>query len=253
MSKTLALNWKMNPKNKAEFLELARNYIDFSNVKPRGLIVIPPSIFIPEFNNSLSSCGLGIQDVSDEQSGAFTAQISAQMAKSIGCQYALIGHSETREYLNYSNQIVARKVQQAMNNELIPILCIGYQESTKESDLELNWQELKEQIEVGFSKVGDYQGELIVAYEPVWAIGTGKTATLELIEEVNKFIRKTLGAVLNQGQLANSKIFYGGSVNEQNILSLAESEVIDGFLVGGASLVPDKVQKMLEILSSLSL
>ncbi len=250
-SKILALNWKMNPATLNEATELFTNYKEAFEVSGNfETVVCPPSIYINNLveikENSALNCKLGLQDISAKESGAVTGEISGLMAKSIGVEYVIIGHSETRALHKLSNSEVNQKVIQTVKNGLIPMLCIGFQENSEITDIQ--WGELESQIREGLQNVepdSNLQSSynLIVAYEPVWAIGTGKTATKELVEEVNEFIKNILSDIFGAGS-DKIGILYGGSVNETNIAEFAQSDLIDGFLVGGASLVPAKVLGM---------
>lgn len=247
MSKLLAFNWKMNPATK-EGVSILLDSIKtgLSRNSEADILVCPPYIFLDRVSTS-NGFLIGSQDVSNQDSGALTGEISANMIKEFGCQYVIIGHSETRELRKLTNQDIQNKVRQVLLNDLVPILCIGYAE--QEFDGDINFDELKEQILVGLNGVGELQNdqEIYIAYEPVWAIGSGKSASSAIILQVNEFIKKVLQET--PGLKADKvKILYGGSVSDGNIEKLSKIENVDGFLVGGASLIPEKVTKMIELL-----
>jgi triosephosphate isomerase (TIM) len=242
--KILACNWKMNPQDLSQVENLIQNYNQL--LKPNiDLVAFPPAIFINTFAVK-SQIPFGLQEVSTEASGAFTGQISAAMAKSIGCNYALIGHSETREYLGVDNDLIVSKIRQSILVGVIPVLCVGHSKDKQNTDID--YAELTEQLNVFGSVFDDkslnYPSEIIVAYEPVWAIGTGVIATNEIIFAVAEFIKNHLSQTLSFDSNFEIKVLYGGSVNAKNITILNQIENIDGYLVGGASLDVEQMKIM---------
>jgi triosephosphate isomerase len=170
-----------------------------------------------------SAIALGAQNLFWETEGAYTGELSAPMLKAAGCTHVIIGHSERRQYFGETNETVNKKIKAAFKGGLIPVVCIGESEAERED--EQTFPVVKEQLNVGLEGIDEVGlGQLVVAYEPVWAIGTGKTATSEQAQEVHKFIRDRL------------RILYGGSVKPTNIAGLMAMDDIDGALVGGASL-----------------
>ncbi|MEI4549075.1 triose-phosphate isomerase [Pseudoalteromonas spongiae] len=226
----VAGNWKMNGSLElvSELAEVITK-IDTSDV---DILVFPP---FPLVKSALDA-GLkaGAQTVSENNAGAFTGEVDAQLIHALGANYTLVGHSERRAIYGESNETVAAKFAKAQENNLTPILCVG--ESEQEREQELTEQVVWQQIDAIISKLGvDALANSVIAYEPVWAIGTGKTASPEQAQAVHKFIRSKL-AELNSELAAKIQLLYGGSVNENNSEQLFAQPDIDGGLIGGASL-----------------
>lgn len=178
------------------------------------------------------------QDLYWENEGAFTGQISAKMLVSAGCKCVIIGHSETRQYFGETDETVNKKMKAAISSGLIPVMCVGETESERES--EKTFSVLDKQIKKGLEGLSSEElSSLVIAYEPVWAIGTGKTATTAQAQEVHQFIRSLLEKIHGAGLAGDTRILYGGSVKPNNITELMSMPDIDGALVGGASLDPD--------------
>ncbi len=233
----IAGNWKMNKKI-SEALELVnglkRELCDEEEIE---VVVCPPYTALSEVGELLGECGIGLgaQDLFWESSGAYTGEISASMLKEAGCRYVIIGHSERRQYFKETNDSVAKKVRRALDEKLIPIVCVG--ERLEEREKGKTFEVVKDHVANGLSLVRKEElHEVVIAYEPVWAIGTGKNATAGQAEEVHSFIRKLLGEVFDKTAAAKVRIQYGGSVKPENIIELMEEENVDGALVGGASL-----------------
>ena len=229
----VAGNWKMNGSLElvATLAEVITK-IDTSNV---DVLVFPPFPLIkPALDAGLKA---GAQTVSENNAGAFTGEVDAKLVNELGAEYTLVGHSERRSIYGESNEIVAAKFAKAQQQNLKPILCVG--ESEQEREQELTEQVVWQQIDAVISKLGvDALANSVIAYEPVWAIGTGKTASPEQAQNVHKFIRSKL-AELN-GELADKiQLLYGGSVNENNSEQLFAQPDIDGGLIGGACLKAD--------------
>jgi triosephosphate isomerase len=233
----IAGNWKMyktGAQAKDFAVQLKAAVWDISDV---DVMVAPPFTAISVVAEVLkgSAIHLGGQDLFWETEGAYTGQISAPMLKDSGCSYVIIGHSERRQYFGETDQTVNRKVKAALAGRLIPVVCVG--ESEAEREAAQTFSVVKRQLAQGLTGVGKEGLEsILIAYEPVWAIGTGKTATSEQAQEVHQFIREWVqGAGGNS--IANSvRILYGGSVKPGNIAGLIAMPDIDGALVGGASL-----------------
>jgi len=257
MSKILAFNWKTNPTSQKESIELFNSYKDnFDKIVNWNKIVFPPFVYLSKIvelaNNENIKAFIGSQDISQYESGAHTSQISAKMIKDLGCDYALIGHSETRSELLTTSFDTAYKIKICLENNLKPILCVGFE--PKLDNENIDFEELTNQIitaissnETALSKLETF----IIAYEPTWAIGTGKIPTLAQIESVSDFIISTIHDHFGADLSHKTSVLYGGSVNDSNISELTKSDKIAGFLIGGASLIPDKVQKIVEKLLDL--
>jgi triosephosphate isomerase len=187
--------------------------------------------------------GLGAQNMHWEREGAFTGEISARMLKSAGCRYVIIGHSERRQYFGETDRDINRKVDSAAKAGLIPVFCIGETEAQREAGETFSVldKQLKNGLEGLFS---ENLKSLVVAYEPVWAIGTGKTATKEQAQEVHAFIREWFAKTYDPEFAQGLRILYGGSVKPSNVKDLMAMADIDGALVGGASLEPDSFGRL---------
>jgi triosephosphate isomerase len=185
----------------------------------------------------------GAQDISPEKSGAFTGDISGSMLKKLDCTYVVVGHSERRAVHKESDELVNRKLRAVLDNEMIPIFCIGEELSVRESGGHVEF--VLNQVRNGLA--GFHKPELkkiVFAYEPVWAIGTGKTATPEDAQEVCSAIRNELTKIANEEIAANARILYGGSVKSANIVDIMRQPDVDGALVGGASLEPEEFARI---------
>ncbi|MER2491730.1 triose-phosphate isomerase [Catenovulum sediminis] len=203
------------------------------------IVVCPPYIYIRDMLNFLqhSEINIGSQNVSKYASGAYTGETSAQMLKEAGCKYCLIGHSERRAMFRENNASCQIKVQRALENGLTPVLCVG--ENQQERENNVTKDVLIRQITESLEGIKLEDGSICIAYEPVWAIGTGKAATPEMAQEVHQFIRHELSAQYGETQAQSIRLLYGGSVNKDNAKQLLTQTDIDGLLVGGASLDPD--------------
>ena len=233
----VAGNWKMNGDSEST-TSLINGIADGrDDVTTAEVLVCPPYILIPRATDALNGradIALGAQDLDINQNGAFTGQISAAMLVDAGCKYVIVGHSERRAIYGESDQDVADKFKVAQDGGLIPVLCVG--ETLEERESGNTESVVARQIQAVIDLVGiDNFDNAVIAYEPVWAIGTGKTATPEMAQEVHKFIRDMLSA-LNTGVADNLRLLYGGSMNAGNAESLIGMADIDGGLIGGASL-----------------
>jgi len=235
----VAGNWKMNKLfPEADDLvnaiaEELRNY-DTSDV---DVIVCPPFPYL-ELVSDVSEDGdffTGAQNVSKFENGAYTGEVSATMLKSLGVDYCIVGHSERRKYFKETNQDIAQKIDRLLNEDISPIMCVG--ESLDEREANRYLQVIQTQIEEGmFHLDGDQVKRCIIAYEPVWAIGTGLSATKEQAQEVHAFIRKLIEDKYGDEVAQEVSILYGGSCNTKNAKELFAMKDIDGGLIGGASL-----------------
>lgn len=233
----IAGNWKMH-KTIPEAVELVRA-LKTSEFKLSGaeLVVIPPFTALSEIKKELegSLIKIGAQDFFWEKDGAYTGEISASMLKDAGCTYVVVGHSERRQYFGESNETVNKKIKTALTQRLTPIVCIG--ETLEERQKGMTIQKIEAQISEGLNGLDREDAEqIIVAYEPIWAIGTGLTASPEQAEEVHKFIRNKLAENYGKETASCAIILYGGSVKPENTFSLLKERDINGALVGGASL-----------------
>lgn len=238
--KVIAGNWKMN-KTLKDGLELVNNLKrGLCDIAGADIVVLPPLTLLSEISDLLSDSkiALGAQNVYFEQKGAFTGEVSPVMLKDVGCSYVIIGHSERRKYFCESDEMVNLKLTAAQKSGLIPIVCLG--ETLEERQADKTFDIIERQLDKGLSGISEEEiRNLIIAYEPVWAIGTGKTATPMQAEEVHKFIRNWLSDKYSKEVADQLKIIYGGSVNPSNAKELMRENDIDGALVGGASLESD--------------
>lgn len=230
----VAGNWKLNG-SLSENKELIAGVLESVPAEGVELIVCPPAVYLPQVVG-LAAKGLkvGAQDAAEQLSGAYTGEISAAMLADIGVQYVILGHSERRSLFGDSDQRVSKKFQQALEQGLLPILCLG--ETLEERDAGQTEVVVARQLSavIGGNESVDWS-QVVIAYEPVWAIGTGKTATPEQAQEVHAFIRNQLNEQLG-GVSEDIRILYGGSVKPDNAAELFAQKDIDGGLIGGASL-----------------
>lgn len=234
--KIIVANWKMNPvsfKEADNIIRTIKNGIKMS--ESVRVVVCPPYFYIPNIKSG-KSFDIGVQNVFWEDSGAFTGEISSKMARGMGAGYAIIGHSERRNYLGETDKMVNLKINSALKNNVMPILCVG--ESQKERDEDRAGDVIASQIEKGLEGVpsGYLVKDLIIAYEPVWAIGTGNTPTSDEIMSMALLIRKVITKLYDRKTADNLPILYGGSVDSGNALDFVDKAGMDGLLVGGASL-----------------
>ncbi len=247
-TKIIAGNWKMNKTNSeaAAFASDLKTKID--SIQKTEMVVCPPFTALAIVAETLrgSRVKVGAQNLFWEPSGAFTGEISTAMIESTGCQYVIIGHSERRQYFGETNQTVNKKIKQTLTSRLIPIVCIG--ETLQQRQNGQTEQVVRTQMVEGLEGLAaDQVQRLVIAYEPVWAIGTGVTATPEQAEEVHFYIRELLRKQYD-GRIAEViPILYGGSVKPDNIQDLISKPDIDGALIGGASLNVDGFVQMIKV------
>ena len=237
--KIIAGNWKMNktPSEAKELVELLKPLVDNPDV---DVVYCVPAIDIVPVAEAIKGTNvqLGAENISDQDKGAFTGEISAAMLVDAGVKYVIIGHSERRQYYGEDDAFLNRKVLKALENGLTPILCCGETLEQREAGVTLDWIRL--QIKSDLQGVtAEQAASMVIAYEPIWAIGTGKTATTEQAEEVCKGIRECIAEIYDDATAAEIRIQYGGSVNAGNAAELFAQADIDGGLVGGASLKAD--------------
>lgn len=241
----IAGNWKMY-KTCQEAAAAAADLVRLvQDVTDREVMIAPTFTALSVVSEKVkgSRVGLGAQNLYFQVEGAFTGEISGKMLVSAGCQYVIIGHSERRQYFHETDDIVNKKVRAALNVQLLPILCVG--ETEAERDADKTFSVLDKQVRMGLEGFSsDDLGTLIIAYEPVWAIGTGKTATKDQAQEAHRFIRSLMEKFFGPSLAKTVRILYGGSVKPDNITDLMAMPDIDGGLVGGASLDPETFSKI---------
>ena len=241
----IAGNWKMN-KTVGEALDLIRELkTAVSGVKGVEVAVAPPFTALYAVHKELegSPIRLAAQNLYWEEKGAFTGEVSPLMLKEVGCQCVIIGHSERRQFFGESDETVNRRIKAALAQGLKVIFCIG--ETLKEREEAKTFAVIERQVSGGLKGLGDKElKNMTIAYEPVWAIGTGKTATPEQAEEVHRFIREKVEKLYSREVSEEIRIQYGGSVTPENIKGLMNQPNIDGALVGGASLKVESFSKI---------
>lgn len=230
----IAGNWKMN-----HTVSEAEHFFKELKVikKEAEILICPPFTDIPlaRFMLGASSIKWGAQNVYPEDKGAFTGEVSPVMLKDLGCTYVICGHSERRQIFKESDQFIAEKVKSVFAHEMIPILCIG--ETLEERDGGQTEERIFAQLQNGVSGIRKQDADkLVIAYEPIWAIGTGKAATAENAETIAGFIRHSLEKLVGKKAAGAIRILYGGSVNPDNVSVFIKEKNIDGVLIGGASL-----------------
>ena len=233
----IAGNWKMN-NTASEAVTLINSLKPLVKDADCEVVVCVPAIDIPAVAEALkgSNIALGAQNVHFAEKGAFTGEISANMLKEYGVKYVIIGHSERRQYFGETDETVNKRTLAALAAGLTPIVCIG--EVLEERENGLTEKVLDKQIEIGLKGIENL-ADIVIAYEPVWAIGTGKTATNEQANETIGYIRKKLAEMFCPNCASKVRIQYGGSMNAGNCKGLMAQEEIDGGLIGGASLKPN--------------
>ena len=232
----IAANWKMN-KTLAETREFLQIFVPaVQKVADVDIVIAPPFTALSSALDLIkdSNIQLAAQDIFWEEKGAYTGEISPLMLLDAGCKHVIIGHSERRQYFSEEDVVVNRKIKAAQKAGLGVIFCVG--ESLEEREAGKTFDVIKREVELGLAEVDP--GNLVVAYEPIWAIGTGRTATTEQAQEIHAYIRKILGNLY--GNTAEDiRILYGGSVTPDNVDSLMACKDVNGALVGGASLKPE--------------
>ncbi len=235
--RVIAGNWKMN-KITADAIELANGLKrELYKIDDVEIVICPPFTALDEVAEVVyeSNIKLGAQNMHCEAFGTFTGEISGPMLKDLGCDFVILGHSERRQYFYESNETVNKKVKAALKYNLTPIVCVG--ESLQEREKGRTFEVVSDHVSNSLKGLSDDEmKKVIIAYEPVWAIGTGKTATPEQALEVHSFIRELLKKMYTEELAQEIIILYGGSVKPDNIKELVEQKDIDGALVGGASL-----------------
>ena len=239
----LAANWKMN-KTVEETQAFLNEFIPLvQDVRDEDIVIAPPFTSLHTASSMLKNTNIHLssQNVFYEDKGAYTGEVSPEMLTSLGCTYVIVGHSERRQYFKETDEILNKKTKAALKHKLKVIFCIG--ESLEEREAGKTFDVLKRELEEGLKDIP--ADDLVVAYEPIWAIGTGKTATTEQAQETHKYIRERLASLY--GSKSNEiRILYGGSVTPDNIEALMKCEDVDGALVGGASLKADSFSRIVK-------
>jgi triosephosphate isomerase len=240
----LAANWKMH-KTVGEAIAFVEDFLPrVADVEGVDVVLAPPALALDRMSQGLtgSNVHLAAQNVHPEEKGAFTGEISPGMLADLGCAYAIVGHSERRHIFGEDDAFIARKAGALLARDIRPIVCVGEQLDERESDR--TFQVIETQLRASLDGIpSERADEVVVAYEPVWAIGTGKTATPEIAQQVHGFIREQLGKLFGDSA-SDIRIQYGGSVKPDNVYDLMAQPDIDGALVGGASLEPDSFEKI---------
>ncbi len=234
--KIVAGNWKMN-KNLQEGIALVNELKEVVKNPKCDVVICTPFIHLATVAEMLKGTPiqLGAENCADKASGAYTGEVSAEMVKSTGAQYVILGHSERRQYYGETGEILKEKVQLALQNDLKVLYCIG--ESLEEREANKQNEVVKKELEESvFNLSADEFAKIVIAYEPIWAIGTGKTATAEQAEEIHAYIRQCVAEKYGAQVADDTTILYGGSCKASNALELFSKPDIDGGLIGGASL-----------------
>lgn len=240
--KIIAGNWKMN-KNHNEAVELINSLKSGIDTDKSDVVVCVPFVDLMSVSEAIkgTNINLGAQNMHFEESGAYTGEIAPYMLKELGVKYVIIGHSERRAYFGETDEIVNKKVKKALEHNIVPILCVG--ESLEERELDITIELVRIQVKKAFAGISKEDAKkVVIAYEPIWAIGTGKVATKEQAEEVCKEVRKVVAEVYGQEIADVIRIQYGGSVTGDSANELFNMPNIDGGLVGGASLKEDFIK-----------
>ncbi len=246
----IAGNWKMN-KTKQEVISFLDDVANHDFGDKNKIIIAPPNPYLYLFEEKLrySKVLYGVQNLFPKESGAFTGELSYTVAKDFGAKYAIIGHSERRTLFDECDILVSKKVRICVQNQIIPILCIGENlDQRRSGDYR---QHLANQIREGLIRIsGNELQDVIIAYEPIWAIGTGETATPSQVEETHMFIREFLVNEYGNDLGKDIPLLYGGSVKPSNVKELALAQSVSGFLIGGASLEASTIIEINDILNN---
>ncbi len=243
----IAGNWKMN-KTSLEAIDLANALKrDLCDILEVDIVICPAFAALSDVREVLNetTIALGAQNLFWENAGAYTGEVSGPMLKEAGATYVIIGHSERRQYFGETNETVNKKIKAALKCSLTPIVCIG--ENLQERENNKTFEVIRYQLQGSLVNLTNQDMEtIILAYEPVWAIGTGKTATSQQAQEAQQFIRELLAKMFGKKLALNTRIQYGGSVTPENISELISQNDIDGALVGGASLKAESFSKIVK-------
>ena len=235
-NKIIVANWKLNGSN--DFLEAYFEELDSKNLRLNVCgVICPPTAYIQNCYSKLHSLYLGAQDCSKFKEGAYTGEISASMLKENNCKFCIVGHSERRQVFKENNEDIKIKAAQLLDEKIIPIICIG--ETLEQKKMHKTHEVLKEQV-INSLPTNSSKESVVIAYEPIWAIGTGMTPTLDEINNIHKYLKKDIK------EIEGYKLLYGGSVNPKNASDIMNLEYVDGVLVGGASLKADQFSQILK-------
>lgn len=238
-TKIVAGNWKMNKtfSEAEELLQDISDQLERDDLPDVTVVVCPPAVYLEMASDFAEDGGFytGAQNLSDKDSGAYTGEISAAMIRSAGADFVIVGHSERRAYFNETDELLRSKVQQALKNDLVPIFCCG--EVLDERNQGKHFEVVRKQLETALFGLdaSDFEN-VVIAYEPVWAIGTGVNATPEQAQEMHAYIRNLIAEKFGKQVAEETSILYGGSCNEKNAPELMSQPDVDGGLIGGASL-----------------
>ncbi|MBM7556810.1 triose-phosphate isomerase [Halanaerobacter jeridensis] len=243
----MCANWKLH-KDVDEAVEMAKKFKELvADVDDVEAGICAPAVDLYPLNEVLADTDikLGSENMYHKESGAYTGELSPQMIKSVGCEYAIIGHSERREIFGEDDALLNLKLKAAFENDIKPILCIG--EKLEEREADEHFARVKFQLEADLSGIeAEDAKDMVLAYEPLWAIGTGESATPEQAEEMVKYIRDTVAEMYDQDTADAIRIQYGGSVKPWNVEEIMEQPNIDGALVGSASLEAESFSKIVK-------
>ena len=254
MRKLLAFNWKENPKSQAEALKLFKATLEAAN-EAVDLVVCPPFIYLEEMvgvfkgSKKKEHVAIGAQDVFWEEWGPYTSEVGPKMLKSLDVRYVILGHSERRKWLHETDAMINKKIKLALRDKLKIILCVGEPLSVRSKGVPSAQRFIKDQLAKDLSalpKLKLRNTGIVIAYEPIWAIGTGRSDKPSDAAAMADFIRK---AVARQCGIKNARVLYGGSVNGGNIADFVQLREVDGALVGGASLKANEVERMVKVIS----
>jgi triosephosphate isomerase (TIM) len=246
MNLTLASNWKMNPESIDQAVLLAKFYNNLNLPKNLELLTFTPDLYLNTLKKEFPDLQIGSQNVSSKISGSYTGQSSVKMLESMDVNTVLIGHSEVRKYYSQTDTDIAEVVEQVINSGFKAVLCIGFENNFTVGKLDVSV--LDEQLTQALSKVLDKANSenLVIAYEPVWAINSGNPASPEIVAEAVVAIQSRLKILLGQHSQAQIPILYGGSVDSTNLVKFLDLMVLDGFLIGKASLSTSEMLKIVE-------
>jgi triosephosphate isomerase len=244
-------NWKMN-KNNEETRQFLREYMaQASGLSGTEVVICPPFTLLPTLQQELCSLNApawGGQNCFWEDKGAYTGEISAPMLKELGCSYVIIGHSERRMIMGETDEQINKKLKAVLSCGLMPILCVGETLQQRENNAALSV--VKNQLDKSLQDLALQPGQMVIAYEPVWAIGTGVNASSDDAREMIAYIRSRLRELFNDDLAASTRILYGGSVRDDNTAELMAKPDIDGALIGGASLEADSFVRIARIIAN---
>ncbi|HKJ45737.1 MAG TPA: triose-phosphate isomerase [Balneolales bacterium] len=250
----IAGNWKMNagPSEARHLINSLK--LELSNHKPKvEVLVCPPIISLVAVKEELDQfigIELGSQNVHYENNGAYTGEVSTEMLKDTGCRYSIVGHSERRSYFSETDEIVNKKALKCLNDGLKPIICVG--ETLEQRKADQHKDVVRNQVTKALAGIDkDIAQKVVIAYEPIWAIGTGETATPQQAQEMHQFIRSVVSDVFDEGIANGLQILYGGSMKPHNAEELLQQNDVDGGLIGGASLKAKSFASIIETAESL--